>query len=476
MTTDPPVYVGIDQGSHATRAVAFDAGGSPLASAYVSVDTDRSADGRVEHDGERLVAGLRSVLDDLALRVPATRWHAAGLAVQRSTVACWDRDSGALLSPVISWQDRRQAGWLEGLAAHAARIHDLTGLPLSPHYGASKLRWCLEHLPDVAAARDAGQLCCGPLASLLLARLVEGRPCLCDESSASRTQLWSPHERRWSPELLGLFGVPPQVLPRLSPTGAEFGPVRVGEARVPLRACTGDQAAVPFAAGPLEPGSAWVNLGTGAFLLLPVARALRAAPLLTSVLFSSPASVAYALEGTVNGAGSALEWFAREEGLPVERMLPALDRDPLPGDDAPLFLNGVSGIGSPFWVPFFRSRYVGAGDEAARLRAVIESIAFLLRANLDEMSRHVGLPSRLVVSGGLARSDFLMRLLASLTGVPVLRLAETEATARGAAFLAAGQPRDWQRPPLQAFAPAGEPVLQSRYLRWRELLDAALAA
>lgn len=134
-----PVYVAIDQGSHATRTVAFDARGRQLASTFTLVDTRRSGPDRVEHDGGDLIAGVRSALEELALFVPAQRWSAAGLAVQRSTVACWDRSNGELLAPVISWQDRRQAGWLQRLSGHAARIHGITGLPLSPHYGASKV-------------------------------------------------------------------------------------------------------------------------------------------------------------------------------------------------------------------------------------------------------------------------------------------------------------------------------------------------
>ena len=476
MSGTEPVYVAIDQGSHATRTVAYDPRGRPLASTFTQVDTRRIGPDRVEHDGESLVAGVRTALEELALFVPADRWSAAGLAVQRSTVACWDRPTGELLAPVISWQDRRQAGWLQHLSGQAARVHGITGLPLSPHYGASKLRWYLDHVEAVRTALAAGRLGAGPLASLLLARLVEGRPMACDEASASRTQLWSPHDRQWSDELLGLFGVPESILPALSATRAEFGTLRVGAARIPLRACTGDQAAVPWAAGPLDPGAAYVNLGTGAFVLRPVGQALRAAPLLTSVLRSSAGSVDYALEGTVNGAGSALDWFGREEGLPVERLLPALDRLPPSGGRLPLFLNGVSGIGSPFWVPELTSRFIGEGGELERLAAVVESIAFLLQANLDEMTRHVDRPARLVVSGGLARHAFLPQRIAALAGVPVDCLGDAEATARGVAFLAADQPASWAPPAMRRFEPADDPLLRARYRAWRERLDATLRA
>ena len=476
MNASRDVVVAIDQGGHATRAVAYDLNGLRLSSAMANVDTDRNALGYVEHDGESLVAGVRDALSELTALVSADRWLAAGLAVQRSTIACWDGDSGALLAPVISWQDRRQAAWLRRFDRVAGQVHRSTGLPLSPHYGASKLRWCLDHVGAVRQAQATGRLCAGPLASLLLARLIEGKPCVVDEANASRTQLWSPTDRRWSLRLLELFGVPEAILPRLVPTEDGFGTLRIATRSVPVRVCTGDQAAVPFASGQLDTQAAYVNLGTGAFVLRPMTRALLAPPLLTSVLRSDRQQVNFVLEGTVNGAGSALDWFEREEGLPAARMLAGLERAGACEPDAPFFLNGVSGLGSPFWAPQFESRYVGDAQPNERFRAVVESIVFLLRANLDELALHAGRPARIIASGGLAGSDFLMRALASVTGLPVDRLDDAEATSRGLAFLVAGQPVQWESPTLATFSPepGADQLLRARYLKWLQLLKEAL--
>jgi glycerol kinase len=80
---------------------------------------------------------------------------------------------------------------------------------------------------------------------------------------------------------------------------------------------TGDQSAVPFAFGALDPGTAYVNLGTGAFAQRVVPGQLPDAPrLLVSVVWSDAARVDYLLEGTVNGAASALDWLASREQLP----------------------------------------------------------------------------------------------------------------------------------------------------------------
>ncbi len=317
---------------------------------------------------------------------------------------------------------------------------EITGLPLSPHYGASKLRWCLDHLPEVRAAAAQSRLRAGPLASYLLHRLLTERPVVADAANAARTLLWSPFERNWSGELLELFGIPRAILPRAVGTKARFGTLPAGGGMIPVVACNGDQSVVPFAAGALDTRAAYVNLGTGAFVLRPTSKALRAAPLMTSVIRADDINFDFVLEGSVNGAGAALSWFELHQGAAADRMLALLDDAPLADDEAPFFLNGVAGLGSPFWNPDFESRFVGDGSELQQCRAVLESVAFLIKANLDEMDRHLDTPSRLIASGGLAENRLLCRMLAALAGVPVDRASDREATSRGLAFLVAGEP------------------------------------
>ncbi len=91
------------------------------------------------------------------------------------------------LSPVISWRDRRNAGWLAGLQLDEADIRRRTGLVPSPHYGAGKLRWCLDNLPAVQKAAYRGCLAMGPLVSFLCARLLDGQPLMQHSIAASPT-------------------------------------------------------------------------------------------------------------------------------------------------------------------------------------------------------------------------------------------------------------------------------------------------
>jgi glycerol kinase len=467
------VWVAIDQGGHATRAAAYGVHGKLEGAALVTIATQHNALGHVEHDAEEIIASVRTALTELAILVPAGRWVAAGFAVQRSSLACWDASDGRPLAPIISWQDRRNAAWLRSIARKADQVQQLTGLPLSPHYGASKLRWCLDHLPEVRSAAAQLRLRAGPLASYLLHRLLAERPMLADAANAARTQLWSPYLRDWSDELLAIFGVPRAILPRAVGTAGRFGTLTAAGHAIPVVVCSGDQSVVPFAAGPLDPRAVYVNLGTGAFVLRPSNSALRAPPLLTSVIRADEQRYDFALEGTVNGAGAALSWLERHQGAAADRLLALLDAAPLVDDEAPFFLNGVAGLGSPFWKPDFESRFVGEGSDLQQCRAVLESVAFLVKANLDEMDRHLRPPARLIASGGLAYNGLLCRMLACLSRVPVDRANDLEATSRGLAFLVAGEPADFAAQAMQRLEPEPDQELLARYLKWLELMRAA---
>jgi glycerol kinase len=489
----------IDQGTHATRAIVFDGQGREVASAQQAVMLHRHSRSEVEQDATEILVSMRSVITEVlaAPGVNAGDIGGVGLATQRSSVVAWNRVTGAALSPVLSWQDRRNESLITALAAHEDVIQQKTGLRLSAHYGASKLRWLLEQEPVVARAREAGELLLGPLVSWLLFHLIEGNPARVDHANASRTLLWNLHTRDWDRELLELFKVPPGVLPACHPICAEYGVTRPG--RIPLRAVNGDQSAALYAQGRPEPGTIIVNIGTGAFVLLPVRDVtLRPDGLLAGISHSNTQHADYYLEGTVNGAGAALEWAAERLGmsqaaqhLAGQHGLHAPPAAAQPGmshteqhlsgwlaavDDPPLFINTVGGLGAPWWKPGPEPHYTSTpASPAHAMVAVLESILFLVQANIALLRAHASDIHCIQISGGLANLDGLCQKLADLSGLLVQRPAQVEATARGIAWQAAGGPPDWLVTGLtKTFQPRSNSSLHARYRRFIDALKQQL--
>jgi glycerol kinase len=464
-----PLLLAIDQGGHASRVIAFDVHGSHRAESFTPISTFRSGTDRVEHDAQEIRDSIRTSLEDIAqsLGKDVDRVIAAGMATQRSSIVCWDRRSGKALSAVLSWQDRRNAVLVDQLQTYEQDVRRRTGLVLSPHYGASKLRWCLDELTAVGKARDETRLGFGPLASYLLFALLEQRPYVVDPANASRTQLFEPHRANWSEHLGKIFGVPIELLPRCVYTRHDYGQLAFAGKRIPLVVCTGDQSAAAFAYGKLDRATIYLNLGTGGFLQRPgEAEDMR---LLRSISYSDEQQVLAVQEGTVNGAGSALDWLNERVGIDTHRAALALTRASA-GQTPPLFVNGVGGVGSPYWqeIP---SRFIGEASEALQVQAVVESVAFLVCRNIERMLVEGGVTG-VLASGGLSSSDYLCECVASLSGLPVRRARLQEATALGLTFLIAGQPESWN-PPIrfEQFLPEPDEKLSARYRAWVDAMS-----
>ncbi|MDQ6959862.1 MAG: FGGY-family carbohydrate kinase, partial [Mariprofundaceae bacterium] len=144
-------------------------------------------------------------------------------------------------------------------------------------------------------------------------------------------------------------------------------------------------------------------------------------------------------------------------------------------EEPPLFLNGISGLGSPFWKPVFESRFIGEGELWQQAVAVVESIVFLLQINMEGMAASISAPAAIRISGGLANLSGLCQRMANLAGIPVTRPVQFEATARGCAFLLAGCPGDWpEAGEDDVFQPVADARLTHRYAQWKVLMERSL--
>lgn len=467
------LFLALDQGGSASRALVFDAQGREHARARLELGDRRPRPGWVEQEPEAVVESLRRAAQDAFAQLhrdQRARVVSCGLSTQRSSLVCWDRLSGAALSPVLSWQDTRAADWLQAQQLDAEAVRASTGLYPNAHYGLSKIRWCLDNLQAVRDAAADGRLLVGPLAAFLAFRLLDSRPALVDPANASRTLLFDLASGDWNEAMLARFGIERAWLPVIARSDAHYGALVLDSVRLPLRLLSGDQSTAAYAHGELRADAAYLNVGTGAFVF----RLGDEVPprLLRSVVHWAEAPQ-YVVEGTINGAGSALTEFAQANSIAdVGSALAAAWQDEGAGDV--VYLNGVGGLGSPDWRSEFTSRFIGKGTPGDELVAIAESIVFLVERNL-RLLRPLGAPcTRVLATGGFSRSDRLCQALADLTALPVHRPAHCEATARGAAFLLAGRPADWAQLPTQAFAPKQAPALQARHRRWQDEMAAAL--
>lgn len=462
----------IDQGTHASRALLFALNGDALYESRCKIALRHHAPHQVEQDTQEILDSIQRVTRKCLDYVSAHGLSVvcAGLATQRSTVVAWDRETGQALYPALSWQDTRAQAIVNDLWPRAEHFKRITGLPISPHYGASKLNWLLNNVSEVSHAAEKGHLAMGPLSSFLLFHLVAEQPYLVDHGNAARTLLWNINSRRWDQHLLQAFEIDRGWLPETMPIRFEYG--RLRNTGIPITAVNGDQSAALYGHGPSSPQSAVINMGTGAFIVFDTRdKPTFHAKLLTGITDSDARTGAYCLEGTVNGAGAALRWARESWGVNIDGFS-NWDEVKHP----PTVVNSVGGLGSPWWFAgsdsgvHFDPAEIDRFDTRDRIAAIMESIVFMISANLHEI-QNSGLDiQQLRIGGGLSRDAGLCQRLSNLMGLRVSRSTEPEITARGIGWQAAGYPQQFQSTECQQFKPRPDKHLEARFHRSMQLL------
>src|SRR5580658_7250354 len=439
-------YIGaIDQGTTSSRFIVFDRAGAIVAMAQREHRQIYPHPGWVEHDPMDILGNTRAVIAE-ALRdanLTARDLAAIGITNQRETTVLWDRATGAPVHNALVWQDTR----VDPLVAEFARaggqdcFRAATGLPLASYFSALKLRWLLDNVPDARSRANAGDLAFGTIDAWLVWHLAGKH--LTDVTNASRTQLMNLATLDWDPELLSAFGIPCAVLPKIVASSAGLATARGELDGVPIAGILGDQQAALVGQTCFAPGEAKNTYGTGCFLLLNTGeRAVTSTHgLLTTVAYKFGAKPAcYALEGSVAIAGALVQWLRDNLGLIANSVeIEKLART-ASDNGGVYFVPAFSGLYAPHWKPDARGVIAGLTHFAHKghlARAVLEATAFQTRDVLDAMEKDSRIRLEVLrVDGGMVENNLLMQFQADILNRPVVRPANKETTALGAAYAA----------------------------------------
>ena len=351
--------LGIDQSTQGTKAALFDETGRVAAEGRRKHRQIITAEGYIEHDPAEIMtqtaAAVRDALESGGIAPGSVL--AIGLCDQRETVVTWDRRTGKPLTNAVVWQCGRAQALCRAIAEpDAAYVRQTTGLPLSPYFSAAKMAWLLRRCPAVQEAARQGTLCLGTVDTWLLFCLTEGRTFATDVSNASRTQLMDLLHTRWDPQLLALFGIPPEALPEIRCSDDLFGTTTLGglfPQDVPIRAVMGDSHAALYGAGCSREGMAKATYGTGSSVMLFTGRqpVVSRHGLAATVAWGRNGQTYYGLEGNINYAGAVIEWLIHRAGLLTsadEAEALALQAAPA---DSTVFVPAFTGLGAPHLAP-----------------------------------------------------------------------------------------------------------------------------
>ncbi len=441
----------IDQGTTGTTVALVDRRGRLRGKVNFEFPQIFPQPGWVEHNPddiwESTLKGIRSLMRKKLCR--PSEIAAIGITNQRETSAIWHRDTGDAFHNSIVWQCRRTTEFCQGLqkAGHEDLVKRKTGLVLDPYFSASKFRWLLQNTPRIKPALKAGKVLAGTIDSYLVWKLSNGAAHVTDVSNASRTSLMNIGTGKWDKQMLELFEVPGDILPRIVPSAGVMGVTDAVPGLsdgIPIAGMAGDQQAALFGQACFGAGDAKCTFGTGSFILMNTGdRRLKSkAGVLTTVAWQLPGEkkLTYALEGGAFVCGAAVQWL-RDELQMIKRApdIEALAATVADGGGVD-FVPALTGLGAPWWEPEARGTITGLTRGAGRghiARATLDAMALQNVDILNAMEKDLGKRMKpLRVDGGACANNLLMQIQADLLGRKLIRPHLIETTVAGAAYLA----------------------------------------
>jgi len=452
----PPesIITGWDFSTGAVKCLAFDLSGQVVAEVRLPTDLWKGEpyDERISElnlmqlEGQAR-ASVRAMVAALRDAGRLHHWIAGGISATHHTAGRIDKNR-VQVRRAVCWNDQTLADYRrkgEERLGGSARVRELIGGPWADRYSLSHLVKDEDpsYLSPEAWRRTWRILPHGPLA----AGYLTGNFDVISVSSAASTGIMDLRTCQWCREMLGALENQeyrelawkqlPRIIDMYEPIGrlaahvcAEVG--LVAEEAPWIFPTSDDQQAGLVGGGAVDAGQVAVILGNSAVVnsssdRLPSSDALDVmrlnwGPYLWMRCYNNGAQFLDSVVGE-NPDWSALQAEARQlppgsEGIQV---MPFVQSEPS---------LGIRGVVQPVWYPC-RPEKVGTV-----FRAALEAIAYLIRLGIEAHERAGQQITRITVSGGIARSDLMCEILASVLNRRLERLVSAEGPALGAAVTA----------------------------------------
>lgn len=436
----------LDEGTTSARAVLFDKGGNAVSAAQREFKQIYPQPGFVEHDPVEIFSVQYAAVTEAitAIGASAEEIAAVGVTNQRETTIIWDKNTGEPIYNAIVWQCRRTSEMCDKLRADGFEeyIRKTTGLRIDAYFSATKIKWILDNVPGARDRAENGELLFGTVDTWLIWKLSGGKIHVTDRTNAARTMLYDIHALKWDKKLLEILQIPACMLPEVRSSSEIYGNVNILGAEIPVSGIAGDQQAALFGQKCFCEGDIKNTYGTGCFLLMNTGAAAFESKngLITTIAADAGSNICYALEGSVFVGGAVIQWLRDELGLittAAESEKAALS---VPDSAGVYIVPAFAGLGAPYWDMYARGTICGLTRGSGKnhiIRACLEAIAYQTNDLITALKADTGLPiNHIRADGGAAANNFLMQFQADISDVGVIRPAQTEATAAGAAYLA----------------------------------------
>lgn len=416
------MYLGIDLGTSAVKALLIDDDQKIIASCEAGIDVSRPHEGWSEQVPTQWISETTSAFDHLKSEFgpQLSAVKSIGLSGQMHGATLLDEHDD-VLRPCMLWNDTRahtEAAAFDGNPA----FHEISGNIVFPGFTAPKVEWVRKNEQETFAKVRKILLPKDYLRLWLTGEYVS------EMSDASGTSWLDVGGRRWSEELLGNCDLSVDNMPRLVEGSSASGTLRCKLASswgmsnsVIVAGGAGDNAASAIGMGATNNNDAFVSLGTSG-VLFAATQKFRPAPQSAVHAFCHALPQLWHQMGVILSAGDALNWYAAISGKSAQELSHALG-EKIGAPSGITFLPYLSGERTPHNDAAIRGAFVGlahASDQRMLTQAVLEGVGFALRDNLHALAQAGTELSKVTAVGGGGRSRYWLELIATILNIPVL--------------------------------------------------------
>ncbi|MCP4311346.1 MAG: hypothetical protein GY790_08800 [Bacteroidetes bacterium] len=436
--------IGLDAGTTSIKGMLVSSDGAHETIAHKEYSLEYSEGDFVELDPEIYWETTQYIINQLLKRsgINPDQIRAISFSSQGETLITLDEEGKALRKAIV-WLDNRsgkEAKVIEQFFSPQTLL-EKTGQPeILPLWPATRILWIRENEPEVFKKAAKFLLVEDYLIYKLTGKYYA------EESLVSSTLYYDIQKKCWWGKMLDFLGISSQQLPEAVPSATPAGQVSKDAAQASglsskTMVITGGYDHVAGAIGSGNISEGIVSETTGASMAMAVTLDK---PVLDKDLnlpcqcHAVPGK--YILQPYGQTAGMVLRWFRDEffAGSSYDFMTSLAEKVPA-GAEGLIMLPHLMGAGSPEFDTQVKGVFAGITPQMGKghfVRAIMESVACMIKRNIDSLKKQGIEPKEIRTLGGGAESELWNRIKADMTGIPFVTLQSRESPCLGAAILA----------------------------------------
>ncbi|CAH2089560.1 unnamed protein product [Euphydryas editha] len=453
----------LDIGTTTIRSFIYNSRTDIVGKAVDQVILHYPKSGFVEIDPDELWTSVVGVVKTCLqnAKLTAGQITAMGISTQRSTFITWSQSTGKPFHRFITWKDIRAddlvrqwndsyiwkllklGAYVLFFVSRSKRFCAGSVLKFTNNQTTLRLYWALLNIPELKSALQKNDALFGTLDTWLLYKMTGSKIHMTDVSSASATGFFDPFTMQWSSSIMNLFNIPENILPKVVDTAGEHFTSTAKDIwghEIPIRSVIADQTASMWGSCCFNVGDVKLTMGTGTFFNINTGSEPHASVsgLYPVVGWRLGDELIYSAEGANNDTASIIKW-AQSLGLFDNPQDTAEIAMSVPDTDDVFFIPAFSGLGPPYNDCTAASGFVGMKPSTSKshlVRAVLESLAFRTAQLYDCVRAETSYTFNTIrLDGGVSNNDFVVQLVADLTGLRVERPVQVEMSSLGCAHI-----------------------------------------